>query len=220
MPGAKFKDFITCKDKYSSAFQITKQEDADEYFSSCVEHTMRLNTELTEKEAIELEKDNIAYFACYTNNIDIRKRIEKLFNCEHPLFGSVDNPLSADEIFLIGKAIGEASGEKEEISIKEMKNISKKIRESFKEKRENDPKPIRTHSEKKKLINNNPKIYDIGKYPDDLQITYIKGACDMYNIAYDNKYNNNTYNNPYKKDKDFKDKDFKDIIDELFEDEK
>lgn len=147
MAGAKFKDFISCNEKYAPSFKITNKEDAAEYFASCVEHTMRMNSSLTENEAIELEKTNIGYFSGYTD-IDSRRRIENLFNCEHPLFGSIDNPITGEVIFKIGKAIGEASRGKEDISITEMKKITKSII-SESEKNNQTPKPIMSKSEKK-----------------------------------------------------------------------
>lgn len=133
MAGAKFKDFISCSDKYTPSFKITTKENADEYFASCVEHTMRLSPDMSEEKAIEIEKNNIGYFAGYTDN-ETRARIENLFGCEHPILGSVNSPLPPEVILNIGKAIGEAAGGEEEITITKMKEISKSIRDTYLEK--------------------------------------------------------------------------------------
>ena len=59
----------------------------------------------TWKEAEKLAKDNIGYFAGYYDK-ETRRRLYKLFNTEHPVFG-VREDISAEEALEAGKKIGE-----------------------------------------------------------------------------------------------------------------
>ena len=80
---------MTIGEKYSPAMEITNAEVAKEYFESLVEHTMRLSG-LTRLEAEQIERTNLGYFAGYYGH-EVRLRVERLFSCTHPIFGSVAN---------------------------------------------------------------------------------------------------------------------------------
>lgn len=80
-------DTITIGDKYTPAMAITEQADADAYFERCVEHSM-LRFGKTRVEAEDIERANLGYFAGYYDH-ETRTRVEQLFRCAHPIFGSI-----------------------------------------------------------------------------------------------------------------------------------
>lgn len=75
---------ITIGQKYGDGCKITNQEEADEYFESCVLHTMRWGK--TREEAIKIEKENFGYYSGYFSQEE-SKRIKKLYRCKHPFLG-------------------------------------------------------------------------------------------------------------------------------------
>ena len=77
-------DKITIGEKYDPAMKITDQAEADAYFEVLVEHMMRHGHDREEAERIE--RTNLGYYAGYGFD---RERVERLFNCEHPIFGKV-----------------------------------------------------------------------------------------------------------------------------------
>jgi len=77
---------ITIGQKYGPAMEITEQAQATEYFERCVEHCMNFGKSRDEAEAIE--RANLGYYAGYYNN-ETRMRVERLFSCAHPIFGSI-----------------------------------------------------------------------------------------------------------------------------------
>ena len=79
---------ITIGKKYEPAMEITEQSEADEYFEACVQHCMSFGKSREEAEIIE--RQNLGYFAGYYN-AETRGRVEKLFSCTHPIFGSIAN---------------------------------------------------------------------------------------------------------------------------------
>jgi hypothetical protein len=80
-------DVITRGDKYDPAMRIVDQKEADAYFELLVEHTMRmLPCERTRAE--DIERSNLGYWAGYCSN-ETRARVERLFKCSHPVFGSI-----------------------------------------------------------------------------------------------------------------------------------
>lgn len=100
----KFKDEITFGEKYDPAMKITDQAKADEYFKACVEHTMHFG-HFREK-AEHIERSNLGYWAGYYD-LETRMRVEQLFGCQHPIFGSaVDGQPSPEEAFEIGVRMG------------------------------------------------------------------------------------------------------------------
>jgi hypothetical protein len=83
------KDKITNGEKYNPAMKITDQAEADRYFNECVEHCMRCLPTDDRAEAECIEKSNLGYWAGYYDD-KTRRRVEKLFRCSHPIFGSVE----------------------------------------------------------------------------------------------------------------------------------
>jgi hypothetical protein len=96
-----FPDTISYREKYEPAMMITTQEEADAYFERCVQHCMRLGNERDEAE--EIERSSLGYFAGYFSH-EVRERVERLFKCEHPIFGSIakNGPPTAVQAYEMG----------------------------------------------------------------------------------------------------------------------
>ncbi len=80
-------DKVTIGELYMPAMKITEPKEAEQYFEALVLHTMTVGGQAREK-AIEIEKSNLGYFAGYYGS-ETRERVERLFNCSHPIFGPV-----------------------------------------------------------------------------------------------------------------------------------
>jgi len=81
-------DDITMEDEYGIAMEITEQEDADRYFEMCVRNNM--NTGGHDRvEAERIVRSNIGYWTGYCDS-ETRRRVERLFRCQHPIFGSIE----------------------------------------------------------------------------------------------------------------------------------
>lgn len=80
------KQGITIGEKYGPAMMITDQAEADAYFANCVEHTMGFGK--TREEAERIERINLGYYAGYYGS-ETRERVERLYACEHPVFGKI-----------------------------------------------------------------------------------------------------------------------------------
>jgi hypothetical protein len=101
-------DQITFGDKYDPAMKITDQAEADAYFEKCVSHSMSFGHSRAEAEKIE--KSNIGYWAGYYDN-DTRERVERLFKCAHPVFGSITKvgAPTPEEAFQEGERLAKAN---------------------------------------------------------------------------------------------------------------
>lgn len=80
---------ITIGQKYDPAMEIADQVEADAYFALCVDHSMTYHR-MTRAEAEALERTNLGYWAGYFS-AETRARVEMLFRCSHPIFGSIMN---------------------------------------------------------------------------------------------------------------------------------
>lgn len=80
-----FPSQITIGELYGPAMRITNQGEADEYFERLVARAMEHG--LTRETAEARERENIAYYAAYGFD---RQRIEHLFKCAHPIFGTAE----------------------------------------------------------------------------------------------------------------------------------
>lgn len=78
---------LTIGEKYDPAMKITDQTEADAYFQLCVDHSMTYHCK-TRTEAEALERANLGYYAGY-GSAETRERVERLFQCAHPVFGSI-----------------------------------------------------------------------------------------------------------------------------------
>lgn len=81
-----FPKEITIGAKYDPAMKVTDPTEAKAYFEACVEHSMQWGN--NRQEAERIEKANLGYYAGYYDN-ETRRRVERLFQCSHPVFGSI-----------------------------------------------------------------------------------------------------------------------------------
>jgi hypothetical protein len=87
------KETLTYGDCLSPAMKITDPEDAHQYFTEYVKHIQKyldIDSSDNNMTAEDIAKLNLGYFAGYYDN-ETRKRVEKLFMCAHPIFGSIKN---------------------------------------------------------------------------------------------------------------------------------
>lgn len=96
---------MTAGEVMGPIMKITRQEDADEVFAAYVESLIK--TGRTQEEAESIVKSNIGYWGGYYDH-ETRLRLEKLFNCSHPVFGkAADHKPTAREAFEAGVRLGE-----------------------------------------------------------------------------------------------------------------
>ena len=79
---------IMIGEKYGYAMEVTDPSEAASYFEACVQHNVSFGN--SREEAERIERANIGYFAGYYDH-DTRLRVEKLFDCAHPIFGKASN---------------------------------------------------------------------------------------------------------------------------------
>ena len=102
---------ISFAEKYGTAMDITTQEDADVYLETLIRHNMSFGH--SREEATTIEKSNLGYYAGYYSD-DTRRRVEFLFQCEHPIFGSIiiKGSPTPEEAFQMGVELGKANFKK------------------------------------------------------------------------------------------------------------
>lgn len=82
------KDNLTMGEIFDIALKIKTKENASEYihsYASWIKEKENVNLQ----EALRIAKSNLGYFAGYYSN-KVRAQIETLFDCEHPIFGSIE----------------------------------------------------------------------------------------------------------------------------------
>jgi hypothetical protein len=90
------------------AMEIQTQEEADACFEALVAEAMT-KAETDRAEAERRVRFALGYFAGYYGH-EVRERVERLFRCEHPIFGPVANGVpSPDEIFRLGMSLSRRS---------------------------------------------------------------------------------------------------------------
>jgi hypothetical protein len=83
----KLPDTMTDEQLYAPAMVITNPSEAREYFEALVDRNYRLSKNTLEQ-AEAIERSNLGYFAGYYSH-ETRERVERLFQCEHPVFGAI-----------------------------------------------------------------------------------------------------------------------------------
>jgi hypothetical protein len=83
------KEVLTYGEALSPAMEITDEADAQQYLNDYIAYTQKhLDKNPSDKTASEIARINLGYYAGYYSH-DVRARVEKLFNCSHPVFGSI-----------------------------------------------------------------------------------------------------------------------------------
>jgi len=107
----KFKKHCTIGEVYGPAMKITDPEEAKVYFEALVKHILAMKPEneprITSRDkAEEIVRKNLGYYSGYYDH-ETMKRVFKLFDCAHPIFGTtIPTPEAA---FEVGKKMGEAA---------------------------------------------------------------------------------------------------------------
>lgn len=104
----------TYRDILGPAMNITDVDDAKQYLQSYVEylipHIIEKYTDADDEfiyiESLNIAKQNLGYYAGYYDN-ETRKRVETLFECSHPVFGSIETngEMTPESAFELGKRI-------------------------------------------------------------------------------------------------------------------
>lgn len=81
------KDTLTIGECYRPAMAIESQEDANAYLDALVQYCMRKEPGVSRVAAEQIQRSNLGYFAGYYDN-KTRVRVERLFHCQHPIFGA------------------------------------------------------------------------------------------------------------------------------------
>ena len=91
---------------YGPAMEITDQQEADEFFDSLVSGSMYAFS-MSREDTEALVRHNLGYIAGYYDN-ETRERVERLFKCEHPVFGSIEEngPPTMEAAFQAGLSMG------------------------------------------------------------------------------------------------------------------
>ena len=102
----KKKKILTVGESLDPAMKITDPEDAKQYKKAYVEYLdghLKNNPDPNGKSAEEVANSNLGYYAGYFSH-EVRERVEKLFECAHPVFGSIkeNGPPTPEQAFQTG----------------------------------------------------------------------------------------------------------------------
>src|ERR1035437_5598890 len=102
------KETLTYGEALKPAMEITDADDAAQYKADYIKFTeqfLNSNDGISETglNAEQIVNANLGYFAGYYDD-KVRQRVEKLFNCSHPVFGSIEQngPPTSKEAFECG----------------------------------------------------------------------------------------------------------------------
>ena len=79
---------LTYGETLGPAMEITDQADADQYKEAMIQWMVTQDPTVSRERATQISNENLGYYAGYYSN-ETRARVEKLFRCAHPIFGSV-----------------------------------------------------------------------------------------------------------------------------------
>lgn len=79
---------LTYGETLGPAMEITDQADADQYKAAMIEFGMKQDPTVSRERAEQVCNENLGYYAGYYSD-KVRARVEKLFKCSHPIFGSI-----------------------------------------------------------------------------------------------------------------------------------
>lgn len=103
--GVKFQEGPTYRDLLDPLFNITDEEEAKEFFNDYV-HWLEADGQLTHEKALDVAKSNVGYWGGY-QSVDVRMRIERLLDVEHPYLGKAkEKQYTPEEILQIGIELG------------------------------------------------------------------------------------------------------------------
>lgn len=99
----------TIAQSYGPAMEIETQEEADRYFEELVDYHVAHVLGRSRADAAAIEKSNLGYYAGYCSH-ETRERVERLFKCSHPIFGSIakNGAPTPESAFAAGMKAGKA----------------------------------------------------------------------------------------------------------------
>jgi hypothetical protein len=103
------KEELSFHEIFEQALKIETKKDATQYMADYVKWIQNKSWDKPLiKEPLDIARENFGYWAGYYSN-DTRRKIESLFECEHPYFGSIEKngPPTPKQAFEMGLAIGE-----------------------------------------------------------------------------------------------------------------
>ena len=97
------KKELTYSEIFEPTLRIKTKAEAGQYLSDYINWMIARDSKLSLEEATKIAKDNLGYYAGYYSN-KVRTKTEKLFDCEHPVFGSIkkNGIPTAEEAFRLG----------------------------------------------------------------------------------------------------------------------
>ena len=99
------------KELYGPAMEITNSEEADAYLKELVNYYVELGNPPDRAE--DIVRTNLSWYAGYFDH-ETRLRVERLFDCQHPILGeAADAEPSPNTTLLLGAAL-ERKGEFDE----------------------------------------------------------------------------------------------------------
>ena len=99
---------VTFGEKYEPAMKMESAAAAAHYFELCVEHTMIVRPTDDRALAESIERQNLGYYASYYDHAT-RERVERLFSCEHPIFGPTSNNVTPERAMRLGAMLAKAT---------------------------------------------------------------------------------------------------------------
>lgn len=104
------KEGLTYSECLSPAMKITEQADADQYkldYVSFIQGYLDKEPRDDSMTAEQIANANIGYFAGYYDD-KTRERVERLFKCSHPVFGSIktNGAPTTEKAFTMGVIAG------------------------------------------------------------------------------------------------------------------
>jgi len=93
--------------RYCPAMDCQTPKEARAILKSLVDSKLKWMPGISRRTAIRSERMNLGYYAGYCDD-ETRARVERLFKCEHPIFGSIEKngPPTAKEAFEKGMYLG------------------------------------------------------------------------------------------------------------------
>lgn len=101
---SKGLDELSFHEIFEEALKIQTRSEAKQYLHDYAEWIKNKGArEEPIKEPIEIAKENFGYWAGYYSN-EVRRKVEGLFECEHPVFGSIEKngPPTPAQAFALG----------------------------------------------------------------------------------------------------------------------
>lgn len=102
------KDELSFHEIFEEALKIGTKEEAAFYLEEYSKWIrIKSSDKLKVNEPLDIAKENFGYWAGYYSH-DVRKKVEHLFECEHPVFGSIEKngPPTPEQAFALGVEMG------------------------------------------------------------------------------------------------------------------